>query len=1324
MSDFKQDEKKDSKQSSIQPTVVKKYVQRTDDYSFDNISGRYKSIKGKAFLNPKPTDQIPKLHNRAASYRLYAEAKEFVFYFTNPEPLVDDIYITGVCNNGATLALKLLNLSPFWYSSIQEELINDDNDRPSDFHAEELRVYLNQRQFWPRNFEVNKNDVNKLPIVSIEIEARKSTHYIGVDKTGKRKSMWVYKYNFLNMSCWRHYRDLLTPLRSHIRDKNPDKWGNALNKAFLDWQPEMHHERSFYTYIQMLWNSNPIAPKTWLQIDTSKCKWIAPDAPDSFGGHSDNTWTEEDLETAEADAEIEFQKYNELKTRLDNNEINEDDSSDSGSSDEDDDDSDEEDDDNSESEQDKEQEQQETANSGKRKWIQKKRRTKQKLQRLRKRCQRKLEKIKEYLANHRRTRCILEGAIDYRELTKRPDIVGGGPVCQAFFDIETASGKQIQYTLQGGIKPPWPDDENKIDSRYEQPMDKLEDYADLLSKMKSLAITEEELEATLPPLGKSDEKMSNVNKRWFAGAKGKKRRISVDTRQKSIFSFVTQKQKTDEETEQQRQLNLQKRKDLQNQIDEREEKERELRLLKKKKLASSSSSFSSSSISSSSSSASSSSSISAASSAVSSSSSSSSSSFERQDTKDAKANDNKQDEKEYKPMHVFPDPNNAEDPITYIATKFMIYGDDEPFLTVIHSLRTATERKELKDAVKFRWSKPTYENEWSLLSHWSHMIASQMDIEFLWQYNGIGYDIPYMAIRAKYLNCRRFNRLGRFLALPLDELLDEDRFKRCCNCFKPRIGRSIHRRDQYGNEKEDIDFPGVRIQIPGLLMMDAYKIIRQMTFNSLEFGTLKEVTKKFTKCRCKGYIQPDNDTIEMKQNLCARCGHARKLHCRVFLLPENKSDSCKNCGMKSKDHSVEKDPCRSKQGPRKRDLKGVLITPFYCTNDDSRAVEEWYCEQDVDSTLEVAYQNQMFPGQTELSCITRTGIDDLMNRGTTKKTWNQLVFESHHGNWLLDERWRQHMQKRYRVPTDDVPEYAKSQEERREQIEIENAKTKAQRATERIKYQGGYVIDPRPGVKNCIVNTLDWNSLYPSIIINNVLDWANWMDHDYDEEGRLFLTLYGKTYQEFKRNERCYKIWRLEDLKPTPEEVGNRDLILVVDDWGDVDAARWIAYQLWLKLYAQKAARAPHSYDSNGNPKANKHAKLPWSMTNLPPGIKHWKPLPGQKPRMTCCFVVNRESMFLPILKNLLDGRSRVKKLQKDAENRGDYFMGGVYEAQQLALKLCGNGAYGFTGAVKGFFGAVPIAAATCLIGRHYIILSAITSDLEFDGPPIYGGTS
>lgn len=73
------------------------------------------------------------------------------------------------------------------------------------------------------------------------------------------------------------------------------------------------------------------------------------------------------------------------------------------------------------------------------------------------------------------------------------------------------------------------------------------------------------------------------------------------------------------------------------------------------------------------------------------------------------------------------------------------------------------------------------------------MVCSQLDLEWLVTYNGIGYDLPYLYIRAMYLECRRFLRMGRFLAVPEEKLNNPWRHKQCLMKAMPKMGMVLSR---------------------------------------------------------------------------------------------------------------------------------------------------------------------------------------------------------------------------------------------------------------------------------------------------------------------------------------------------------------------------------------------------------------------------------------------------------------------------------------------------------------------------------------------------
>ena len=82
------------------------------------------------------------------------------------------------------------------------------------------------------------------------------------------------------------------------------------------------------------------------------------------------------------------------------------------------------------------------------------------------------------------------------------------------------------------------------------------------------------------------------------------------------------------------------------------------------------------------------------------------------------------------------------------------------------------------------------------------------------------------------------------------------------------------------------------------------------------------------------------------------------------------------------------------------------------------------------------------------------------------------------------------------------------------------------------------------------------------------------------------------------------------------------------------------------------------------------------------------------------CFVTTKKRVgILPeILESLLNERKRVKKLRKKyGEKSMDY---AVLDGRQLALKVCANSVYGFTGAGMGYLSEKRIASSVTRVGR------------------------
>ena len=75
-----------------------------------------------------------------------------------------------------------------------------------------------------------------------------------------------------------------------------------------------------------------------------------------------------------------------------------------------------------------------------------------------------------------------------------------------------------------------------------------------------------------------------------------------------------------------------------------------------------------------------------------------------------------------------------------------------------------------------------------------------------------------------------------------------------------------------------------------------------------------------------------------------------------------------------------------------------------------------------------------------------------------------------------------------------------------------------------------------------------------------------------------------------------------------------------------------------------------------------------------------------------------RVGILPEILEQLLSNRKRVKKLRKQFDEKSmDY---AVLDGRQLALKVCANSVYGFTGAGMGYLGEKRIASSVTRVGR------------------------
>jgi len=113
----------------------------------------------------------------------------------------------------------------------------------------------------------------------------------------------------------------------------------------------------------------------------------------------------------------------------------------------------------------------------------------------------------------------------------------------------------------------------------------------------------------------------------------------------------------------------------------------------------------------------------------------------------------------------------------------------------------------------------------------------------------------------------------------------------------------------------------------------------------------------------------------------------------------------------------------------------------------------------------------------------------------------------------------------------------------------------------------------------------------------------------------------------------------------------------------------------------------------------------------------------GESIKQTYHFVQNIQGILPRILDKLWKQRKAVKKLMKKANKDNNATLEGIYNAEQLAIKVSMNSVYGFTGATNGFLPMKPIASSVTAKGRYLIEITKNHCENTFECDVVYGDT-
>lgn len=146
-------------------------------------------------------------------------------------------------------------------------------------------------------------------------------------------------------------------------------------------------------------------------------------------------------------------------------------------------------------------------------------------------------------------------------------------------------------------------------------------------------------------------------------------------------------------------------------------------------------------------------------------------------------------------------------------------------------------------------------------------------------------------------------------------------------------------------------------------------------------------------------------------------------------------------------------------GEEKEDLPYKVMNNNYKSKMKEDAWKHWdiafYCAQDCNLPLRLMEKLKTFVELNEMSKITMTPLREVLSRGQQIRVFNQIILEAHRMNNVVN----------------DIPSFVGSDD----------------------KYVGATVIEPNPGFYKDPIVTLDFNSLYPSIMQTHNLCYSTWI---------------------------------------------------------------------------------------------------------------------------------------------------------------------------------------------------------------------------------------
>lgn len=392
----------------------------------------------------------------------------------------------------------------------------------------------------------------------------------------------------------------------------------------------------------------------------------------------------------------------------------------------------------------------------------------------------------------------------------------------------------------------------------------------------------------------------------------------------------------------------------------------------------------------------------------------------------------------------FPDATVPGDKITFIGTTFWVYGDTSPRTRVMQVLG-ACNSTDADIQVQ------SFDSEYNLLMGWRDLMAIHGDPDFVVSYNGTGFDYAYLSARMELTRellrrktCR-FNFMGRILQKPNPlrsrELTSAAKGQNILNWF-PQPGRVQMDLFMYVKDSQKLssykldDVCAAFLKDTGKVVLDFPNWVRALIpkardalLRTVSGDVCTEVREIMAECEASC---PETGDYTQTHVLLDKATHA------VSKALEGADEATALRARREMDAHVQ--PALDASG----DNNYRKLFRLYEVGAAERGAIAKYCQVDCDLVVQLLDRLNVVANTLQMSQVCNTLADDVCNRGQQIKTFNLIARYARERGYVMNRR-----------DTGWDPD---------------------------AEYEGATVLEPIPGYYQTPVATLDFASLYPSLM--------------------------------------------------------------------------------------------------------------------------------------------------------------------------------------------------------------------------------------------------